>query len=307
MSEIARQPRPHRLARRWGLSGLRGGRTIWKLADRLAPWPRAPLVEAWPGIVLVCDPTDYIAAGAYRGLYERAEARILPRLVGPGGFVVDVGANVGYHSALLSGLVGPGGRVVAFEPAPRCLRRLRMLVADAPLANVVVHPCAVGSERGRQILRDPGGETHSGLSTLRDAVTDGDDSVEVDVVRLCDVEEVGSAPTIDLLKIDVEGLEAEVLTGARPLLDEERVKHLIIEVSPNFGSIAYAVDLLADLADAYVGFEMAEWGRLFRRGHLRPMSAARLGETPYQFNLLLSRRDSVAAIGDLIEAGAAHR
>ena len=44
-----------------------------------------------------------------------------------------------------------------------------------------------------------------------------DPGFEVPVVALTDVEEVASASTIDVLKIDVEGFEAEVVAGAGPL------------------------------------------------------------------------------------------
>lgn len=52
---------------------------------------------------------------------------LLDELVGPGDLVVDAGANRGMFTMRPSELVGPAGRVLAFDPNPKCVRRLEQI------------------------------------------------------------------------------------------------------------------------------------------------------------------------------------
>src|SRR5262249_27856938 len=52
----------------------------------------------------------------YKRLSERKNIAVIRRLVKPGSCVVDIGANIGFYTALLADCVGPTGRVYAFEP-----------------------------------------------------------------------------------------------------------------------------------------------------------------------------------------------
>ena len=49
---------------------------------------------------------------------DEPEYQLLPTLVSPGDWVLDIGANVGHYTLELARLVGPQGRVIAFEPVP---------------------------------------------------------------------------------------------------------------------------------------------------------------------------------------------
>jgi FkbM family methyltransferase len=303
MTGVPRQPAVHRLARRWALSGWRGSVAFWRLADRLAAWPPDGPVRVWPDLVIACRVEDYVAAAAYRGLYERAETRLFQRLLPPGRpgrLAVDVGANVGIHTALLSILVGAQGRVIAFEPAPATFAVLDRLVGEAPLRNVTVHPWAVGRAGGTGALRQLGGDTNTGLASLRptpDLLATGE---AVRIVRLDEVPELSHGEGIDLLKIDVEGFEAEVLAGAATMFDEGRVRAAVIEVSPQFGPVDFAVELVERLAAGYSAFEIADAGTLRRRPVLRPLTSADIAASTLQFNLLLARRDATADVRGLV-------
>src|SRR3984885_5817242 len=61
---------------------------------------------------------------------------------------IDVGANIGYFTCLMAKLAGPAGRVLAIEPEPQNLTLLRQSIAINHLANVEVHPCALGASEG---------------------------------------------------------------------------------------------------------------------------------------------------------------
>ena len=76
--------------------------------------------------------------------HERSETEVLKHLTKPGDVFVDVGANVGFYTALARTWVGTEGKVIACEPNPACLALLRQSFASAP--NVIMVPCAVGCE-----------------------------------------------------------------------------------------------------------------------------------------------------------------
>jgi FkbM family methyltransferase len=213
----------------------------------------------------------------YRGLYERAEVKILRRLVKPGMTCVDVGANVGWYTRLFSEWVGPTGRVEAFEPSPGCLPHLN----DLP-ANVTLHACALGAQTATAQLLNTNNAVHSGQATLMPGVA-LHGSATVEVRRLDDM----VTQDVDVLKIDVEGWEAEVLAGAQRLIADRRFRYALIEVSPEFGSVDYAYDLLA--LGGYSAWRIGEAGRFIARPRIMPV-----GAIDQQFNLLLVRDDAPA-------------
>jgi FkbM family methyltransferase len=297
-STASQLPRPHpihAIARRLGAAGVPGARVYWPLAERLAPWPETKLVRVADGVpILVGDQQDFIGSNIYRGLYERAEVRLLPHLLRPGDLFVDVGANLGYYTAMASLLVGPTGQVHAFEPSPECFARLQHLVEAAGLENVTLRQAGVGERAGSRRLYNPDRATNSGAGTLRADLARGDTGVDVEVVRLDDVAAIASAAEIGLLKIDTEGFEEQVLEGSRRLLDAGRVRFWVIEVSPNFGSTNYAADLLERL-HSYRAFVISEEG-VVRRTRLEPITAERVRVAPRQFNMLLARDDAVSSV-----------
>src|SRR5580692_4386710 len=70
------------------------------------------------GSVFDLDLTDFIQRHIYLGTFEPAETSLVKKHLQPGMTFVDVGANVGYYTALAARLVaGNGGRVIAFEPS----------------------------------------------------------------------------------------------------------------------------------------------------------------------------------------------
>lgn len=129
------------------------------------------------------------------------------RAIRPGDTVVDIGSYVGAYALLASRLVGTSGRVYALEPNPESRRVLMRNVAANRAANVTVLPYAVGATSGYGSLRQerltetqviPGAKGAPGAVRM------------VTLVDFC--EELAVAPAV--IKIDVEGAEADVLSDA---------------------------------------------------------------------------------------------
>lgn len=143
--------------------------------------------------------------------WEADVLRFFRSAVRPGATVVDVGANVGFHTVVLSQLVGPGGHVHAFEPLPVTLELLRANVWRHRSSNVVVHPRAASDRSGPVAMHiDPEGRSGAQLAPAGTAP-----ELVVDAVTLA---EALGATRVDLLKLDVEGAEPLVLAGASEIL-----------------------------------------------------------------------------------------
>ena len=174
---------------------------------------------------------DYVGRAAfYAGELDRKIAWICQRLVRPGDTVLDIGANIGMVTVLLADLVGAKGRVESFEPNPRMCGLIDAAIARNGFGNVRLHPVALGPANDTMTLRIP--HINAGSASLVRSFDDAEcDTVKVPVRPLSDVLPVGSMSAIRLLKIDVEGFEAQVFAGARPLFEATPPQAVLFELN----------------------------------------------------------------------------
>jgi len=149
------------------------------------------------------------------------ELKLLPFLVDPHRNAVDVGANKGTYAAHLARCCR---HVYAYEPNPAMRWILRRL---APF-NVTVLSRALSDRGGEATLQIPCrlGLCSNNTGTLRRTnVAENCETVRVVQSRLDDE----GLTDVGFVKIDVEGLEQEVLRGARQLIERDR-PILLIEI-----------------------------------------------------------------------------
>ena len=140
------------------------------------------------------------------------EIKLLRRFIAPGDVVIDCGANIGTHTVAFANLVGPTGRVYAYEPQRRNFLMLSGNIALNGLDNVFCRQQAVGDVDGQLAMPPlPSADTHFNFGGL---LKEGTPDETVPVVRLDSL----TLPACRLIKIDVEGMEAEALNGARDLI-----------------------------------------------------------------------------------------
>jgi FkbM family methyltransferase len=141
------------------------------------------------------------------GEFAEAEIAIFRQLVRPGQCVFDIGANIGAHTVALAAIVGPQGRVTAFEPQRVIFQMLNANVALNALQNVATHQMALGSAAGSLKVPplDYTGENNFGGLSLEN-IKQGED------VAMSTFDSL-SVRACDFVKIDVEGMEIEVLKG----------------------------------------------------------------------------------------------
>ena len=146
------------------------------------------------------------------GEYCEAEAELFRQVVQPGSLVVEVGANLGAHTVFLARHVTPSGTVVAFEPQRIIFQTLCANLALNSIRNVFCFQQAVGAKRGSLVVPplDYTRENNFGGLHLGSYQT----GETVQVMRLDDV----VLTACHFLKIDVEGMEREVIEGATELI-----------------------------------------------------------------------------------------
>jgi len=144
----------------------------------------------------------------YCGLHEFADMAFVLHLLRPGDLFVDVGANIGSYTVLASAVAGAD--TISVEPDPGTMASLkRNIEANAIGERVSTVEAAVGANAGTARFT-VGRDTVNRIASEADAGTRA-----VRVMRLDDLL-AGRAPI--LIKLDVEGFEAEVLAGGRETL-----------------------------------------------------------------------------------------
>jgi FkbM family methyltransferase len=204
------------------------------VAKCLNPFRQTISIDDLPlGIKLHAYKRDAVGRGLYRRkIHEPALTKfLLARFATPAvRNFIDVGANIGYFSCLMSKLAGPSGKVLAVEPEPNNLKLLEQNIKLNHLSNVAVHATALGAAEGSAKLG-----LYKAANRGRHSILDADarSSVNVRVQTLDDlVKSSGSeVASWSLVKIDVEGYEGFVLAGAKETL--RRMEALVMEFSPS--------------------------------------------------------------------------
>ena len=190
-------------------------RRLRRWADRAAG---RPAVDAGPRVVpspvgttLCWEPDDRYPEGFVTGTYEPDLFALLADRLRAGDNFLDVGANAGYVSLVVKSLVGDG-RVVAVEPNPdniETINRMRGLNPELPIELVEAAACPTTGPVTLRVTRNlansriESAEWELAKPHLRTFTVDGR-SLD-DLVAL-------ASPAV--IKIDIEGAEADVLAGS---------------------------------------------------------------------------------------------
>lgn len=157
-----------------------------------------------------------------KGSWEGHIVQFLQFWVRPGFVCVDVGANAGYHTLAMAGQTGVSGKVYAFEPNDLILPRLFQNIDLNPAlkSSIIVRKMALSDKPGElkvfQSGENLGNAYVSAEYNEKYWNTGAADDFQICPVNCLDLELEGER--IDLIKIDVEGMELQVLKGASNIL-----------------------------------------------------------------------------------------
>jgi FkbM family methyltransferase len=138
-------------------------------------------------------------------------------------FVVDLGANEGDFSAAVLGLA-PEARIVAVEPGPEPLKRLRTRLGSNP--NLEIREVAVARQTGTATFRLTAHDHNSSLLRPRpesgETIGGGWEVVRETQVPTLALDELVGHENVDVLKLDVQGAELDVIRGGKRALGRTR-------------------------------------------------------------------------------------
>jgi FkbM family methyltransferase len=158
----------------------------------------------------------------YMGLADLQEMALVVHVLRPGDLFVDVGANVGSYSILASGVAG--ARTLAVEPVTGTFERLRDNIRLNDLEGLIA-PVHAGVGRTVGVAR------YSVLHDTTNRVLHPEETEDAEQVPLTTLDDLLRTSEPCLMKIDVEGYEGEVLSGAALTLSRRTLKVIIIELA----------------------------------------------------------------------------
>jgi FkbM family methyltransferase len=215
----------------------------WQLRSRITA---RPIVHQW-----IRDSKFYVRAGEtgltgniYTGLHEFPEMSFLLHFLRASDLFVDIGSNAGSYTILACSAVGARG--IAFEPIPETYNRL---LNNIRLNSLAARVTCINKALGASVSIVT---FSSNRDTMNHAVVDGErpaSVVDVEVSTL-DTELNGTSPNV--LKIDVEGFESEVLSGAvQTLRDDRDLRVVIMEINQNANRYGFDEKGILDLMRSY--------------------------------------------------------
>jgi FkbM family methyltransferase len=155
------------------------------------------------------------------GEWAQDEIDLIGGFLRPGSCVFDIGAFIGTHTLAFSRLVGEQGKVYSFEPRREIFDILTKNIELNNLGNVTAFNAAVSDELsnvGLSSLSHSDDANLGGLALYDSPFVSGNGDYSVKVVSIdsLDIDQV------DLIKIDVEGMEDSVLNGAVETIKKHR-------------------------------------------------------------------------------------
>ncbi len=233
LNVIAKLPGLFRFAIGWSRQGLPGDWQLWRFACKCCGYGKAFDTQLHYGAKVRVDLSDPMCRYplVFGGMKEPTLLKAIYASLSDGDIFVDVGANFGYYTLLAAEIVGTSGRVLAFEPHPHVAEWLGQNVSLNRFDNVEVYALALGDHTGITDLYTPIGE-QSGLATLQPSgrLPDKMRTRRVQVqMNTMDNACTDYLHRITAIKIDAEGYEVPILTGAEQILSSSAAPTVFCE------------------------------------------------------------------------------
>jgi hypothetical protein len=176
------------------------------------------------------------------GEWASEELLFLEKYINNRDTVVDVGANIGTHTLRFAQLVGKTGEVHAFEPQRIVFQKLCATIALNDLSNVFTHNYGLGSKESLVSVKNVTSGNIENFSIRNQQSELGEENIKVITLDSLNLRKC------NFIKVDIEGMEEEMLKGARKTISSCRpilfVENNIIENSESL--LTFIIDLEYD-------------------------------------------------------------
>jgi len=207
----------------------------------LRPWPLRqitnwiikkvlPIKIRVGSLFLFLNPNDPVVSGAlFFNVYEKSESKFIKSICFKGMKALDIGANIGYYSTLISQVAGENGLILALEPDPESYKYLDKTINSFKIRNVLPLPIAASDIKQKLplfISKDNRGDNRLYQNDqLRE-------EIEVDCLTIDELLEGNNLKTLDFIKIDVQGYEPKVFKGMKKVIKNSEKLILLTEFWP---------------------------------------------------------------------------
>ena len=190
--------------------------------------------------------------------------------------VLDIGSHIGHHSLGFSQLVGKKGKIYAFDPNPYNLERLEIIVKKNSINNIKICNLGISDTTGKSDfnfssnvddMTSSGGFVGGTQTPLSDSIyiNAGFKKKKISLTTLDEFVNENELDNLSIIKIDVEGHEANVLNGGIEVLKKTSP---IILVEIHTIKAMYDVDrIMKDIGYSSHIIYQEEDGRLFLKYH----------------------------------------
>jgi FkbM family methyltransferase len=192
-----------------------------------------PVKLPWGATILI-RPAETIGSNIwYYGVFDLIVAEAIERLLDAGETAIDIGANIGQMTSLMSRKAGEIGKVYAFEPHPQIFAELstnmQLLKNKKRFAPVDLYNLGLSDREGPAEMEiDPNWANNRGLGKIVTPNTKlGMQTLKIQLASLDKM--LGPDSKVDVCKMDVEGHELRVASGAADLLSRGRIRDIIFE------------------------------------------------------------------------------
>lgn len=171
------------------------------------------------------------------GLYEPDTSRLVTAILKKGDWMIDVGAHIGYFSLFSSTMVGDKGRIISFEPIDENLNHLDHNIKINNAKNIEVIKGVVSKQGGETTFYynsdNDGGHAIWDVAQheFNKQSRSNPQPLNLPMFSLDQFFSDVDLSPLKLIKIDTEGNELNVLTGAQNLLKNYRIKCIVCELN----------------------------------------------------------------------------
>lgn len=223
---------------------------------RLLPLPKSPIQKRINGVLFEFDCNlDPGIKNMFYGSYEISTIETIKKILKKGDVFIDVGANIGYVSAIALGVVGKEGSVHSFEPVPKYFNRLKNIAVKNLEYIHVANQYALGEREGTAKISVTNLDNIGWNTMVPGGMSDETtkEKIEVPVKRLDVYIKEKSLGRISLIKIDTEGFEFPVLKGLSDYFENTVDRPVIIcEIGPGaYPLLGYTLTQLSQYMRKY--------------------------------------------------------
>lgn len=169
---------------------------------------------------------------AMDGYWETWLTQCMARIVKPGDTCIDIGANLGYYSILMSALAGKKGRTIAIEPNPSICQLLK-ITAGLNVPGFQTVEKALSNKAAKLALQIPGDAFgDASIIDRSDRLLFKKTKVRVEAITLDGLLEQMGIRHVDVIKMDVEGAEPMVFEGMQNLVADNPGLKILLEYTP---------------------------------------------------------------------------